>query len=142
MLRLHPALAPINAGVFPLTTKDGRPEMAMKLADDLRQRSPVFHDDAGRLGASIGRRMKSARRSHCCGWAPNAGWDGDDSLARRLTAVARRCRASRWSNPRLPRFGETARVDGLPSVAAEPLAVTIPENVRRNAGTHEQRAHW
>jgi glycyl-tRNA synthetase len=50
VLRLHPALAPIKAGIFPLTKKDGLPEMAMRLADDLRKRMPVFYDDSGAIG--------------------------------------------------------------------------------------------
>jgi glycyl-tRNA synthetase len=50
VLRLHPALAPIKAGVFPLTKKDGQPEMAMKIADELRKKFPVFYDDAGAIG--------------------------------------------------------------------------------------------
>jgi glycyl-tRNA synthetase len=50
VLRLHPALAPITAGVFPLTKKDGQPEMAERVAADLRKRFPVFYDDAGAIG--------------------------------------------------------------------------------------------
>ena len=50
VLRLHPALAPITAGVFPLTKKDGQPEMADRLAADLRKRFTVFYDDAGAIG--------------------------------------------------------------------------------------------
>ena len=50
VLRLHPALAPIKAGVFPLTKKDGQPEMATRIADDLRKKFPVFYDDAGAIG--------------------------------------------------------------------------------------------
>ena len=50
VLGLHPALAPIKAGVFPLTKKDGQPEMADKLAAALRKRFPVFYDDAGAIG--------------------------------------------------------------------------------------------
>ena len=54
MLGLHPSLAPIKAGVFPLEKKDGMPEIAHKLADELRQRFPVFYDETG----SIGRRYR------------------------------------------------------------------------------------
>ena len=38
MLGLHPSLAPIKAGVFPLVKKDGMPEFATRLAADLRAR--------------------------------------------------------------------------------------------------------
>ena len=50
VLGFHPALAPIKAGVFPLTKKDGQPEMAERLAEALRKRFPVFYDDAGAIG--------------------------------------------------------------------------------------------
>jgi len=55
VLRLHPAVAPIKAGIFPLTKKDGQPEFARKLAEELRRASiPSFYDEAG----SIGRRYR------------------------------------------------------------------------------------
>jgi glycyl-tRNA synthetase len=54
VLGLHPALAPIKAGVFPLTKKDGQPEMADRIATELRKRFTVFYDDA----AAIGRRYR------------------------------------------------------------------------------------
>jgi glycyl-tRNA synthetase len=50
VLRLHPALAPIKAGVFPLTKKDGMPEMAERIAGDLRRSFTVFYDDGGAIG--------------------------------------------------------------------------------------------
>jgi glycyl-tRNA synthetase len=54
VLKLHPGLAPIKAGVFPLVNKDGMPEMARRIYDGLRRRLPVFYDDSG----SIGRRYR------------------------------------------------------------------------------------
>jgi glycyl-tRNA synthetase len=54
VLRLHPGLAPIKAGIFPLVNKDGMPEMARRLYDDLHRRMTVFFDDGG----SIGRRYR------------------------------------------------------------------------------------
>ena len=50
MLALHPSIAPIKAGVFPLVKKDGMPEMAHRIADDLRPSFPVFYDDSGAIG--------------------------------------------------------------------------------------------
>jgi len=50
VLRLQPALAPIKAGVFPLVKKDGMPEFATRLADDLRTAFPVFYDESGAIG--------------------------------------------------------------------------------------------
>jgi len=43
-------VAPIKAGIFPLVKKDGMPEMAHKIADDLRNAFPVFYDDSGAIG--------------------------------------------------------------------------------------------
>jgi glycyl-tRNA synthetase len=54
VLSIHPALAPIKAGVFPLVKKDGMPEMARRLADELRRHVPVFYDES----AAIGRRYR------------------------------------------------------------------------------------
>jgi glycyl-tRNA synthetase len=50
VLALHSALAPIKAGVFPLVKKEGMPEMAHRIADDLRRRVPVFYDESGAIG--------------------------------------------------------------------------------------------
>ena len=50
VLRLHPALAPIKAGVFPLVKKDGLPEFAARLASELRPHFPVFYDESGAIG--------------------------------------------------------------------------------------------
>ena len=50
VLALHPSLAPVKAGVFPLVKKDGMPEMATKLANELRRHFPVFYDESGAIG--------------------------------------------------------------------------------------------
>ncbi|MCC6930618.1 MAG: glycine--tRNA ligase [Gemmatimonadaceae bacterium] len=50
VLGLLPSLAPIKAGVFPLTKKDGMPEFAEKLANELRPHFPVFLDESGAIG--------------------------------------------------------------------------------------------
>ena len=54
VLRLHPAIAPLKAAVFPLVNKDGMPELARRIFDDLRRHHNVFYDDGG----SIGRRYR------------------------------------------------------------------------------------
>jgi len=50
VLGLHPSLAPVKAGVFPLVKKDGMPEVAKRIAEDLRRAFPVFYDDSGAIG--------------------------------------------------------------------------------------------
>jgi len=54
VLRFHPAIAPVKVGVFPLVKKDGMPEVASRIAADLRHHMTVFYDDGG----SIGRRYR------------------------------------------------------------------------------------
>ncbi len=54
MLGLHPSIAPVKAGIFPLVKKDGMPEVARSIRDDLRKRFAVFYDEGG----SIGRRYR------------------------------------------------------------------------------------
>jgi glycyl-tRNA synthetase len=50
VLGLHAALAPIKAGIFPLVNKDGMPDVARRIYDDLRPRFAVFYDDGGAIG--------------------------------------------------------------------------------------------
>ena len=50
VLRLHPALAPLKAAVFPLLRKDGQPEKARLVYDLLRQHFAVDYDQAGAIG--------------------------------------------------------------------------------------------
>jgi len=54
VLRLNPAIAPLKAAVFPLVNKDGMPELARRIFDDLRKHYNTFYDDGG----SIGRRYR------------------------------------------------------------------------------------
>jgi glycyl-tRNA synthetase len=50
VLGLHPSIAPIKAGIFPLVKKDGMPELAHRIADELRRDFPVFYDESGAIG--------------------------------------------------------------------------------------------
>ncbi len=50
VLHLHPALAPIKAGIFPLVKKDGLPEIARQLENELKHYYPVFYDEGGAVG--------------------------------------------------------------------------------------------
>ena len=50
VLGLHPSLAPIKAAVFALTKKDGQPEMAHRIAGELRRHFPVDYDETGSIG--------------------------------------------------------------------------------------------
>ena len=50
VLGLKPSLAPIKAAVFPLTKKDGQPEMARAIVSDLRGTFTVDYDESGSIG--------------------------------------------------------------------------------------------
>ena len=51
VLALHPSLAPLKVGVFPLVKKDGMPDRAAAIHDDLRKHGiPSFFDDSGAIG--------------------------------------------------------------------------------------------
>jgi glycyl-tRNA synthetase len=50
VLGFHPALAPIKAAVLPLVNKDGMPELATELYNNLRKRLACFYDDGGAIG--------------------------------------------------------------------------------------------
>jgi glycyl-tRNA synthetase len=54
VLRLSPHIAPLKVGIFSLVKKDGLPEVADRIAADLRPVCPVFVDHQG----SIGRRYR------------------------------------------------------------------------------------
>jgi glycyl-tRNA synthetase len=50
VLRLSPKIAPIKAGVFPLVKRDGMPEIALKIYQDLKKHFMVFYDESGAIG--------------------------------------------------------------------------------------------
>jgi glycyl-tRNA synthetase len=50
VLRLHPRLSPIKAAVLPLVRKDGQPERARKIYDDLKKRHFVDYDESAAIG--------------------------------------------------------------------------------------------
>jgi glycyl-tRNA synthetase len=64
VLGIHPALAPIKAGIFPLVKKDGMPEMARRLTDELRRFFPVFYDESGAIGRRY-RRQDEVGTPYC-----------------------------------------------------------------------------
>jgi glycyl-tRNA synthetase len=50
LLRLHPRLAPVKVAVLPLVNKDGQPEKARAIYEDLRKRMPAEFDTGGSIG--------------------------------------------------------------------------------------------
>jgi glycyl-tRNA synthetase len=50
VLRLHPRLAPVKVAILPLVNKDGQPELARSIYEDLRGRMPAEYDTGGSIG--------------------------------------------------------------------------------------------
>jgi glycyl-tRNA synthetase len=50
VLRLHPRLAQVKAAVLPLVNKDGQPEKARAIYEELRTRVPAEFDTGGSIG--------------------------------------------------------------------------------------------
>ena len=54
-MKFHPKMSPIKAGVFPLVAKEGMPEIAHKLYDELRARHVVQLDIKQAIGKRYAR---------------------------------------------------------------------------------------
>jgi glycyl-tRNA synthetase len=50
VLRLHPLLAPVKLAVLPLVRKDGQPELAREVYQQLRERVQAEYDEGGAIG--------------------------------------------------------------------------------------------
>ncbi len=64
VLRLSPKIAPVKAGIFPLVKRDGMPELARKLTDELKHHMMVFYDEGGAVGRRY-RRQDEAGTPYC-----------------------------------------------------------------------------
>ncbi len=64
VLRLDPKVAPITAAVFPLMKRDGLPEIARKLYEELKLEFNVFYDETGNIGRRY-RRQDEAGTPFC-----------------------------------------------------------------------------
>jgi glycyl-tRNA synthetase len=64
VLRLHPAIAPVTVGVFPLVKKDGLAELAREIELGLREEFATFYDQGGAIGRRY-RRQDEAGTPYC-----------------------------------------------------------------------------
>ena len=64
VMRFAPKVAPIKAGIFPLVKKEGMPEIAHKLKDELKVKYNVFYDESGAVGRRY-RRMDEVGTPFC-----------------------------------------------------------------------------
>lgn len=64
VLKMHPKLAPITVGVFPLIKKEPLQELARKIEGNLREHYTVQYDEAGSIGKRY-RRLDEAGTPFC-----------------------------------------------------------------------------
>ncbi len=64
LMKFHPKIAPITAAIFPLVKKNGMPEVARKLQEDLQQHFHAFYDEKGAIGRRY-RRMDEVGTPFC-----------------------------------------------------------------------------
>ncbi|UCF44546.1 MAG: glycine--tRNA ligase [Planctomycetota bacterium] len=64
LLRFHHALAPIKVGVFPLVKREGMPEIAKNIYNDLKRHFNCFYDEKGAVGRRY-RRQDEAGTPFC-----------------------------------------------------------------------------
>ena len=64
VMRFHPRVAPIKAAVFPLVKRDGMPEVAGKIAAQLRPHVRTTYDEGGAIGRRY-RRMDEVGTPYC-----------------------------------------------------------------------------
>lgn len=108
VLSMNPAIAPIKAAVFPLVKKDGMPEIAQRLADDLHRAAiPSFYDESGSIGRRY-RRQDEAGTPWCVTVDGQTVEDGTVTIRDRDTLEQHRLEASRvaeWIHERLQAQG-------------------------------------
>ena len=64
VMHIDPKLAPVKAAIFPLVNRDGMPEIAHKIAEELKKEFLVFYDDSGAVGRRY-RRQDEAGTPYC-----------------------------------------------------------------------------
>jgi glycyl-tRNA synthetase len=64
VMRFHPQIAPMKVAVLPLVKRDGMPELAKKVTEDLRRYFRVVYDDGGAIGRRY-RRMDEIGTPFC-----------------------------------------------------------------------------
>jgi len=64
LLRFSPALAPVKVGIFPLVKKEGMPEIAVNVYNDLKRCFNCFYDEKGAVGRRY-RRQDEAGTPFC-----------------------------------------------------------------------------
>jgi len=89
VLRFHPLIAPIKAAVLPLVNKDGMPERATALFNDVKKHFSVFYDDSGAIGRRY-RRMDEVGTPFCVTVDGQTATDGQVTVRHRDTMLQER----------------------------------------------------
>jgi len=105
VMKFHPRMAPVKAGIFPLVNKDGMPEVADALARQLRKRWPIEFDPKQSIGKRYAR-MDEAGTPYCF------TIDGESLTAQTVTVRHRDTQAQ-----------ERIAIDSVESWLAERLGV-------------------
>ncbi len=93
VLRIHPALAPVKAAILPLVKKDGLPELAEKIYNDLRYDFNLYIEDKDTIGRRY-RRMDAIGTPFCITVDYDSLQNGDVTIRHRDSMEQRRVNIS------------------------------------------------
>jgi glycyl-tRNA synthetase len=94
VLKIHPKLAPVKVGIFPLVNRDNMQEVAKKIEAQLRPRFMVFYDDSGAIGRRY-RRQDEAGTPFCVTVDGQTAQDETVTIRERDTMVQVRVKIAR-----------------------------------------------
>jgi glycyl-tRNA synthetase len=89
VLNFHPALAPVKAAILPLTKKDGLPELAEKIFEELKWEHNVYYEEKDTIGKRY-RRMDAIGTPFCITVDHESLENGDVTLRHRDTMLQER----------------------------------------------------
>jgi glycyl-tRNA synthetase len=94
VMKFHPRLAPIKAGIFPLVNKDGLPEIAESIYREARKKWPCQYDAKASIGKRYAR-MDEAGTPYCFTVDTQSKEDGSLTVRDRDTGAQQRIDKSR-----------------------------------------------
>lgn len=97
VLAIHPALAPFKAAILPLTRKDGLPEMARKIMDDLKFDFSCYYEEKDSIGKRY-RRQDAIGTPYCITVDHDSLVNNDVTIRHRDTMEQRRVKISELSD--------------------------------------------
>jgi glycyl-tRNA synthetase len=89
VLRFHPRLAPMKVAVFPLVRRDGMPEKAHAIYEEVGRHMPAFYDEKGAIGRRY-RRQDEAGTPFCITVDGQTNEDGTVTVRDRDSMVQER----------------------------------------------------